>query len=220
MKHDPFAFVSDFDGTLTGRDFYKIVIDKYLPERGMELYKDWMNKEYIDRDFLNLIFSNLNLTEEEILEEIRNIPWDTTAADTIRAIQEAGGTFVILSAGTSYYIHPVLEKYGIKDVIVYSNLAQYRDGGIHLIEDDSAPFYSDFYGINKEKVVKFLKKQFNTIYYAGDSAPDIAPCKISDLCFAKGGLQHMLAKQKIPFIPINNFKEIHQILKEKGVLTS
>ena len=218
MQHDKFAFISDFDGTITERDFYKIVIDKYLPEMGKEPLTAWLNKEYTDRDFLNMVFSNINISEEQLLQEILQIPMDTTAFDVIKAIQDAGGTFVILSAGTSYYIQPLLEHYGLKNVIVYSNLGEYKDGGIHLVTDEKAPFYSDFYGINKEKVVKFLKKQFPAIYYAGDSAPDINPCKHADIAFAKGALQGMLDRQHIDYVPITKYQEIYDVLKEKGVL--
>ena len=44
MEHKKFAFISDFDGTLTNKDFYKMIIDEYLGEEGKELYKAWRRK--------------------------------------------------------------------------------------------------------------------------------------------------------------------------------
>jgi 2-hydroxy-3-keto-5-methylthiopentenyl-1-phosphate phosphatase len=28
---NPFALVSDFDGTITGRDFYELIAERYMP---------------------------------------------------------------------------------------------------------------------------------------------------------------------------------------------
>lgn len=39
-----FAFISDFDGTFTEKDFYKIITDEYLKDECCEIYKDWKNK--------------------------------------------------------------------------------------------------------------------------------------------------------------------------------
>lgn len=45
------AFVSDFDGTISKQDFYWMVIDKYFPE-GRELFKKWKSGELKDIEFL------------------------------------------------------------------------------------------------------------------------------------------------------------------------
>ncbi|MFP3361713.1 2,3-diketo-5-methylthio-1-phosphopentane phosphatase, partial [Planococcus sp. SIMBA_143] len=43
------AFVSDFDGTISKKDFYWLVIDTYYPE-GKPLYKKWKAGEMQDID--------------------------------------------------------------------------------------------------------------------------------------------------------------------------
>ena len=59
MEHKKFAFISDFDGTLTHKDFYQMIIDEYLGEEGKELYKAWRRNEYKDKDFLHKIYDRL-----------------------------------------------------------------------------------------------------------------------------------------------------------------
>ena len=39
MEHKKFAFISDFDGTLTHKDFYQMIIDEYLGEEGKDYTK-------------------------------------------------------------------------------------------------------------------------------------------------------------------------------------
>lgn len=218
MNKKKFAFVSDFDGTLTHKDFYQMIIDDYLGEKGEILYKAWRRNEFKDRDFLHQIYSSINRNEAEILEDILRIEWDETADYVIDAIHQAGGDFIILSAGTSYYIERLLEHKGLQHIKVYSNPGEYREYGIHLSIDETSPFFSDIYGIDKSKVLTEIKKQYDYVYYAGDSAPDIPPCTLADTCFAKSALQEMLHEKGIPFIPMTSYKDIGTVLKAKGVI--
>lgn len=218
MNDKKFVFISDFDGTLTHKDFYQMIIDDYLGEEGEALYKAWRRKEFKDRDFLHKIYSAMNRNEDEILEDILRIEWDETAEPVIEAIQKAGGDFIILSAGTSYYIERLLKEKGISGIPVYSNPGEYKEKGIHLVIDERSPYFSDMYGIDKGKVVAELKEKYPYVYYAGDSAPDIPPCKMADTCFAKDKLQEMLKEEGVDFIPMTSYKDIAAALKAKGVL--
>ena len=74
------------------------------------------------------------------------------------------------------------------------------------------------YGIDKGKVVADLKHKYSYVYYAGDSAPDIPPCKLADICFAKGKLQGMLQEEGVNFIPISDYRDIEKSLIEKRVI--
>lgn len=218
MSHGEFVFVSDFDGTLTKKDFYQMMIDDYLGDAGQTLYKEWRQGLHLDKDFLGKIYSTINREEDEILKDILRIEWDESAHEFIQKVRKCGGEFIILSAGTSYYIERLLKEKGLSDVKVYSNPGIYKDKGIHLQIDKNSLYYSERYGIDKAKVVEDLKKQYTHVYYAGDSAPDILPCKIADMAFAKGSLQEMLRAENIDFIPIKSFKDVATILTEKGVL--
>lgn len=218
MKDKRFVFISDFDGTLTDKDFYKIIIDKYLGEEGKKLYNAWRKNEYKDKDFLHKIYSSINRSEEEILKDILEIQWDENANRVIKRIKDSGGEFVILSAGTSYYIDRLLKDKNLSDIKVYSNPGEYKDRGIHLKIDKNSPYFSEVYGIDKGKVVKELKSKYGFVYYAGDSAPDIVPCKLADICFAKDKLQDMLKEEGVKFIPINNYADVEKYLIETEVL--
>ena len=143
MEHKKFAFISDFDGTLTNKDFYKMIIDEYLGEEGKELYKAWRRNEYKDKDFLHKIYSSINRDEDEILEDILKIEWDKNADKVIQKVKEAGGDFIILSAGTSYYIDRLLKEKGLSDIKVYSNPGEYKNRGIHLNIDENNPYTSE-----------------------------------------------------------------------------
>lgn len=208
-----FAFVSDFDGTLTEKDFYKIITDNYLKDKCSSLYKEWRNKKIKDVDYLGYVFKNIGRDEKEIHEDIMTISLDPFAEQFIENIKKAGGDFIVVSAGTNYYIDKVFEKHKIKGVTVYSNKAVYKDKGIHFVLDKENEFYSDIYGIDKYLVVKNLKQKYKYIFYAGDSAPDLKAALISDTAFAKGKLVELLKENKKSFVEFNNFSQIWEHVK-------
>lgn len=217
-KMKKFVFVSDFDGTLTEKDFYQIIIDEYFKEEGAKLYKAWKNNEYKDIDFLGLIYKAINRDEEEILEDILSIPLDIYAKEFIEKVKSSGGDFVVLSAGTSYYIDRIFENKGITGVEVISNEGYYENKGIYLKIDTESPYHSEVYGVDKEKVVKGFKYEYEKVYFAGDSAPDLKAALLADVTFAKGVLQDLLRDENHPFIPVENFRQIEEYLINEGIL--
>ncbi|MBU3160491.1 MtnX-like HAD-IB family phosphatase [Clostridium frigoris] len=208
-----FAFISDFDGTLTKKDFYKILSDLYYKEELMPIYKSWKNGEMKNREYLNYVFNNVHRSESELLEDILNISFDPTSIDFIDKVKAAGGDFIIISAGSNYYIDKVLEQNHIDGVDVYSNKSIFKDNGIHFDLDENDEYYSDQNGIDKLIVVEKLKANYKKIFYAGDSTPDLKPALISDAVFAKGKLVNLLKEENKDFIEFENFSEIWDKLK-------
>ncbi len=212
------AFVSDFDGTISKEDFYKMVMNRYYPE-GEERYKLWKNDELLDIEFLSDVFTSIDQEEEQILRDILTIPIDEYVPTFIKYVQNQGGDFYILSAGTDYYIYQILQKYGIKNVKVFSNEGYYHERNIHMKIDKEHPHYSERYGIDKSKVILELKEQYDTLYFAGDSEPDSHPAQYADITYAKDALQDILRERGIDFVPVQTFEEIEQDLKARGVLS-
>lgn len=206
------AFVSDFDGTISKKDFYHIVIEKYFPQ-GKTLYKEWKKEKILDIDFLQTVFTSIHQDKQQIARDIASIPIDEYVPALIKKIQENGGDVYILSAGTDYYIHPILEKYDIKNVQVYANRGMFKDNNIHLSLDKTAWSYSKRYGIDKSKVIKKLKDTYEKVYFAGDSEPDSHPAAYADLTFAKNDLIRLLKEQKIPCKAFDNFNDIEAFLR-------
>lgn len=213
-----FAFVSDFDGTLTERDFYHIIMDKYLKTWAWDYYTEWRKSKKINVEFLNRIFGSMDRSEKEIMEDILEIPLDPYAVDFIKKVQYSGGDFYILSAGTSYYINRLLKHCSINNVTVISMEGVYKERGIQIIPDPESEFFSDVWGINKEKVILSLKEKYSKVYFAGDSEPDMRAAIAADYAFAAKELQELLRKEDIPFLPFSKFSQVEKYMLQKGML--
>jgi 2-hydroxy-3-keto-5-methylthiopentenyl-1-phosphate phosphatase len=211
------AFVSDFDSTISKEDFYIVMMDKYFP-KGHELFKKWKEGKLKDIEFLSTIFKSINQEEEKIIKDTLAIPIDDYVPIFIKNVQMQGGDFYILSAGTDYYIHHILKKHGIENVKVFSNEGYFHANNVHLNIDEKHWHYSERYGIDKSIVIQKLKEEYETVYFIGDSEPDSHPAVHADLTFAKNGLQDMLREKKVPFVPVDDFIEVENYLVEKGIL--
>lgn len=210
------TFISDFDNTITRKDFYWIVIDKYLGEQGCELHEKWQKKEMKDIDFLNCAFNSINQPKKVILNDIDSIPIDETAVDFIRWYTEHIGDFVIVSAGCQYYIDIILEKYGVKDLVrVYANPGYYHDNNIYMVPDPQAEYYHDTYGINKAKVVEIERRNADFIYFAGDSRPDFPAAESADIVFARkySQLSKMLDERGMEYTPFEAFTTVSEYVQ-------
>jgi 2-hydroxy-3-keto-5-methylthiopentenyl-1-phosphate phosphatase len=212
-----FAFVSDFDGTLTDKDFYHIVMDKYLKDWSWDYYDEWKKTKKINVEFLNKIFGSMDRTEEEILEDILELPLDPHAINFIKKVESCGGDFFILSAGTSYYIEKLLEYFKIKNVTVISMEGVYRNRGIQILPNPESEFFSEVWGVDKAKVIQTLQQKYLKVYFAGDSEPDMGAAKIADCAFARNHLQELLSDEDIVFVPFNKFIEVEKYMEQQGL---
>lgn len=204
-------FITDFDGTVTAQDFFIQIIYKYKPEqaffktakRGVEMLSD--------------VFSNLNLTEAEILKEISFVALDPSFADFVKFIKEIGGEVLILSAGAHYYVENRLKMECLNDdVKIIANESFYNsaDGGIKLVKNEKSEFYDEIFGINKLKIVQHYKKEYATLAYAGDSYVDFDACRLCDFKFAKNKLDNILNMFFIKHNKFDNFNEIKEVLQK------
>lgn len=210
------AFVSDFDGTLSLKDLYHLILENYLGEAGKAMYTQWIKSNKINVAFLNQVFSSVSWSEERWHEEILKIPVDAEAFRLIADVKSRGWDFYVLSAGTSYYIHKLFAHYGIRDVSVTSMEGRYENGAIRIYPDIHSPFYSEVFGIDKGKFIQKLKESYDWVLFAGDSEPDLAAAKAADLAFAKAQLQTLLQAEGADFVPIRDFSDVRKTLEAKG----
>lgn len=204
-----FLFISDFDGTMTSQDFFLQIMYRY--QHSKVFSNNWKS----GFDLLSDVFSSINLSEDELQNEIEHIPLDPYFVDVVNLVRNCGGDFLILSAGCKYYIERKLKSVGIDDVDIIANDGIYKNDGIELIRDRDSRFYSEKFGIDKEKVVEYFRDKYEVIAYAGDSFVDFEACKLCDLKFSKGRLDNILNLFSIDHYNFKNFSEIVKILNDK-----
>ena len=207
------VLISDFDGTISKKDFFYMVIDTLLKDKTDALapWQDYLDGKIKHIDALTGIFSQIHLTQQQLDEFISTIEVDTYFYDTAKYCMDKKIPFYICSAGTNYYIKKrifdSIQKYNI---ILISNDATYsqQDGMKLVAPPESSPYYNANTGISKQAIVQKLKNEGFFTIYAGDGKPDFKSAQIADVVFAKDMLLELCKKENIKTKPFNNFKDI------------
>jgi 2,3-diketo-5-methylthio-1-phosphopentane phosphatase len=207
------VLISDFDGTISKKDFFYMVIDNLLKDKKDALtpWQDYLSGKIKHIDALTGIFSQIHLTQQQLDNFISDIEIDSYFYDTAKYCMEKGIPFYICSAGTNYYIKKrisdTLSKYNIT---LISNDATYsqQDGMKLVAPEKDYPYYNSNTGISKQAIVQKLKDDGFFTVYAGDGKPDFKSAQIADVVFAKDMLLELCEKENIKTKPFKNFNDI------------
>lgn len=209
-----FVFISDFDGTITAKDFYWILLDDYIGQKGIEFYHEWKKSKKIGTEFLNTVFTWYKFTDKERLEALDKVEIDKELIDVIKLVNDLNGEFVILSAGFDYYINHVLERNNLNNIKLLTNKGDFKNDTFIMEPDEDSKFYSPVYGIDKGSVARHYKTIAKKIYFVGDSEPDYYAAIEADVIFAKTELAVILDSKGIKYYTYESFGDILTIMKQ------
>lgn len=205
-------FISDFDGTITKKDFYWIVIDDYIGQEGADFHKSWKAQQKINVPFLNHIFAWHTFDEQEKASLLDKVEVDEFVGPMVAFLAEKNMDFLILSAGLMTYIKELQQSGKLPKCEIISNAGTFRDGHYVIEPNESEWFFSSIYGVDKETVVLHAQKEHQLVCFAGDSEPDFKAAVAADIRFAKSELADLLVRAGYEFYHYETFEDIHKVM--------
>lgn len=207
----PKIFVSDYDGTITGNDFYSLLAERFIPAHARDYFADYRAGLMTHFDAMAAYFAFTPSEEASLHELLVASDPDPQLADAVRRLEKAGWDLIIVSAGSSWYIHRVLDRAGVK-AKVYSNPGRIVPGKGLQIErlPANSPYYSNDVGVDKAAVVRDALRRAETVAFAGDGPPDLHPALLvpADMRFARGFLAEELRARNEGYRPFSRWSEI------------
>lgn len=210
----PCIFFSDFDGTMSKKDFYLRYAEGHLSTLDAKLVAEYRAGTLTSYDYLNEMLRNIGASEEEIRSHIDDLEMEEYIAETVSLVKERGGDFTVISAGSTLYIRPVLDRVGLKEVPLFANEGEFIEGGMQMQFPKDDRFFCSFYGIKKAAVVESLKANYHKTIYAGDGSSDLEAAKLCDIRFAKRSLAKRLDKENVSYHPFESYHDIFLKLNE------
>jgi len=204
-------FVSDFDGTATKLDFYKIVLNR-IGDEGWQYVEEYRKTGKVDYHFLNQIFGWEKLSNDDYAELIDTIELDQTLRGFLTYLADENIDFKFVSAGFDKYIDDVLAKENYS-VTVMTNPGVFENGIMKMLPDVNSSTYHPLFGIDKGEVIRQLKDDYDLIYFAGDTEPDLSAALEADIVFAKGELIPQLQAHGKAFIAFETYAELVDHMK-------
>lgn len=208
------VLVSDFDGTMTRHDFYKLAIEQLLPPTTPDFWADYRAGTITHFEALRRYFAAIPGSEAEVWGVARRMELDPELPEAVRALHRAGWTVIVTSAGCDWYIRRLLAEAGVS-VEVYANPGRYESGrGLVMEMPPPSPFRSELLGVDKQGVVRHYLALGRTVAFAGDGFPDEDAARLvpAGLRFARGDLADVLQKAGLEFQRFRTWSEIARVL--------
>jgi 2,3-diketo-5-methylthio-1-phosphopentane phosphatase len=198
MQHS--VLISDFDGTMTENDFYKLVAERLLPAQALEFWQEYRRGRISHFKALQNIFSQLRAPQKVLEELILDMHLDPSLAKDIVCLRKAGWKVVVASAGCQWYIDRLLTGAGLTigpqgDVEVHANPGTYSSGtGLTMTMPEDLQFRSQETGVHKAAIVHYYLQNAHQVAYAGDGWTDVDAAMLvpPHLRFAKADLKQAL----------------------------
>ncbi|MHB9130588.1 MAG: HAD-IB family phosphatase [Armatimonadota bacterium] len=204
------VLVSDFDGTMTRNDFYRVAIAELVPPSTPDFWDEYLTGRKTHFEALCEIFTRIPGDEETVMRAVRKMDIDPELGDAIRRLERAGWEIVIASAGCNWYIRRLLSEQGVS-VTLHANPGELAAGrGLVMTLPTDSPYFSPTTGIDKAAVVKDLVQSHDCVAFAGDGPPDLPAALLvpPEHRFARGWLAEKLREENVPFRTFDRWSEI------------
>jgi 2,3-diketo-5-methylthio-1-phosphopentane phosphatase len=204
------VLVSDFDGTMTRHDFYKLVIESLLPADTPDYWAQYRSGSITHFEALRSYFAAIKASQEQVLAVVRRMELDPHLPAAVDSLRRAGWRVVVTSAGCAWYIQWLLKSVGL-ELEVYANPGHFEPGkGLVMEMPTGSPFWSPTLGVDKTGVVSSFLKDGLTVAFAGDGFPDVEPARLvpGDLRFARADLASVLVGEGERFHAFDSWSDI------------
>lgn len=217
----PGILVSDFDGTMTANDFYKLAVERLLTPEDLAPWGEYRAGRLTHFQALRLIFGRIRAGEAALLELVRDMAPDPLLAESVARLKAAGWRVAVASAGCAWYIRRILDGLGLSDELeVHANPgAPAPDGSLRMDMPEGSPFLCAETGVDKAGVVRHHQRAGAVVAFAGDGFADLdaALAVAPPLRFARADLAQALTERGEGFRPFSRWHEVAEALLSEPV---
>jgi 2,3-diketo-5-methylthio-1-phosphopentane phosphatase len=212
------VLISDFDGTMTRHDFYKLAIESLLPADVPDYWSEYRAGAISHFEALRRYFAAIRASEAEVMDVVERMELDPRLPSAVETLTRIGWSVVVTSAGCAWYIRRLLAAAGV-EIEVHANPGRFVAGeGLLMEMPRESPYWSATLGVDKTGVVRSYLNQELTVAFAGDGFPDAEPARLvpADLRFARGDLADVLRREQAPFDLFDSWSDIADRLSQRG----
>ncbi len=182
--------VTDFDGTMTRHDFYKLAAESLLPADLPDYWAAYRARRITHFQALQAIFASIRTDLATVRAVVDRMELDPDLPRAVGQLRLADWSVAVASAGCSWYIRILLDRAGV-ELPVWANPGQFVPGRGLLMElPPEGPFFSSNLGIDKAALVREGLARGKRVAFAGDGYPDLDAARLvpAELRFARGDL--------------------------------
>ena len=208
------TLVTDFDGTLTRHDFFRLALERLVPPGVPDYWQDYRTGRLTHFEAMRLYYAAIRATEAQALDIVNGLGLEPDLAGCVQRLERAGWRVIVASAGCAWYIRRLLEARGV-DLELHANAGQFVEGQGLLIElPVESPYYSPTHGIDKAAIVRAAQQSGGRVAFAGDGYPDAPAARLvePELRFATASLALALGEEGLPYRRFDRWAEVAEVL--------
>ena len=96
------VLVSDFDGTMTRRDFFKLAIQQLLPPDGPDFWSEYRAGQITHFEALRRYFAEIRATEAEVIAVVDQMELDPELPQAVAELRRANWKIIVTSGGCDW----------------------------------------------------------------------------------------------------------------------
>ncbi len=209
MNNIKFKIFVDFDGTITKRDVGEEIFLKFGDsKKAYEIIHRWIDGEITSSEVWVLLCKTIaNLNFSEFDEFIDTFELDDYFDEFVDYCHQNDFEITILSDGLDYYINRIMERAGYKDLLIYSNKVELKNGTLTPLfpfGDEECKLCAN---CKRNHVISHSADDDISIYI-GDGFSDTCPAQFCDYIFAKKSLLKYLEKNRVSYSPFSTLKDV------------
>jgi len=205
------AFVSDFDGTITTFDVGDAVCLHFGAATKEEIRRSWQGGVSVPR-WMRKMFGRLSVERQEIeafvLSKVEPRPG---FAELAAFCKNRKLPCEIASGGVDLYISPLLKNWGLGHIETRCAKAAFDGKGWRLD-------YSELKGrkleILKASRVLAHKRRGRKVVFCGDAPNDFLAAKAADIAFARGPLLQLCRERGVSARTLTDFRKPLKLLSD------
>ncbi len=216
--HPHGIFLTDFDGTMTRKDFYDVVLDHFPEIAARKFWERYEQGQISHFQAMQGIYGQIRARAEQMADILREVDLDPDLPTAVWRLERSDWVVKVVSAGGEWYILNLLDAAGVT-LEVHANPGPFDPArGLTLRLPEGSPFFSPTHGIDKSAAVRQALTVTDRVAFAGDGRSDLAPALLvrPDLRFARGWLAGELQARGEGFHPFERWSEIAAALVSEG----
>lgn len=210
------AVFCDFDGTITEKDNISEIMKRFGPPEFESLKEAVLSQKISIQEGVGKMFSLLpSSLKEEIVQYVKETAVIRKGfKEFVAFLKQENIPFYVVSGGMDFFVHPILQPYGIFDSI-FCNSANFSKEQIKILWPHSCDNHcSNGCGCCKPSVMrKFEKDDFFKVVI-GDSITDLQAAKQADYIIARDFLAQKCEELELKHATFENFFDCIQVIKD------
>jgi 2-hydroxy-3-keto-5-methylthiopentenyl-1-phosphate phosphatase len=215
----PFAYLCDFDGTVSPKDIGAALAERFSPEGSagrIGLLEEWLAGRVGHRELTEAQCGLLEMTETEALAFTRTFRIDPQFAPFVREALGRGDAVMIVSEGLDFYVRDHLARAGFPDLPWAANRAVFEGGRVRAEFPFADPGCASCGTCKAQHVRRYRGRGFHTVM-VGDGTSDRHGAAAADTVLARGSLLEWCLAEGLAPVPFGDFGDVAEYARRRDL---